>query len=146
MKTLLSFTAIGTPIPQGSMSAHYSGGQIRLHHKPELLVWRDIVALAARAEAKRHHVQLPLDGALAVRATFYLPRGKSVRRSRPCVKPDLDKLVRAIGDALSGTQGLPVIREDSRICRWDVEKRYAAEGSECGVKVTVFRYDEEDLL
>jgi Holliday junction resolvase RusA-like endonuclease len=48
------------------------------------------------------------------------------------VSPDLDKLIRAVGDSLTGT----VITDDSRIVRISARKLYA-EGIEPGATISV---------
>jgi Holliday junction resolvase RusA-like endonuclease len=45
----------------------------------------------------------PLDRPLFIRCRFYLPRPKRPRWELPAVKPDGDKLLRAIQDALTDT-------------------------------------------
>lgn len=63
-----------------------------------------------------------ISGPVRVVANFYLPRPKSVqKRLRPHVAPDLDKLERAIGDALEGV----AYDNDSQIVSWRADKWYA---------------------
>ena len=123
----LAFIVHGTPQAQGSMR-HVGNG--RMIHKPELLQWRNMVNLAAVNAARQNSITLPLDGPLYIAATFYLPKPKRPAYDVPATKPDLDKLTRAIGDALSPKTGQKVIAEDSRIVKWEIEKRYAAPGKE----------------
>ena len=52
----------------------------------------------------------------------------------PIGPPDLDKLVRAIGDAMKGAG---VYTDDSRIVEWNVSKRWARAESDVGVIITV---------
>ena len=61
---------------------------------------------------------------MLVQAVFCLPRPKSVRGVIPTSKSsyDLDKLCRALGDAL---EGAGVLKNDSRITTWHARKRYA---------------------
>jgi Holliday junction resolvase RusA-like endonuclease len=57
----------------------------------------------------------------------------------PATKPDLDKLQRAVGDALCPSTGPGVLREDSRIVKWlSPEKVYAGTRGP-GVEITVVR-------
>jgi Holliday junction resolvase RusA-like endonuclease len=67
----------------------------------------------------------PIDGALEVELWFYLPRPSSVSRDYPTVMPDLDKLVRSVGDGL--TQG-GAIADDARIVDLHAYKRYSVDG------------------
>jgi Holliday junction resolvase RusA-like endonuclease len=62
-----------------------------------------------------------LDEPLELSVIFYLPRPKTATRKFPAVMPDLDKLIRAVGDSLSGL----VYVDDSRIIAISAQKRYA---------------------
>jgi Holliday junction resolvase RusA-like endonuclease len=53
------------------------------------------------------------------------------------VKPDLDKLIRAVNDSI---QGILVV-DDSRVCRIVADKRYAKLG-EPGVIITIRKYND----
>jgi crossover junction endodeoxyribonuclease RusA len=66
----------------------------------------------------------PLCGAIHAYLVFYLPRPKTVKRDRPCVKPDLDKLVRAVLDALEASQ---IVTNDSQIVEIQATKCYHSE-------------------
>jgi Holliday junction resolvase RusA-like endonuclease len=71
-----------------------------------------------------------------VRIDFYLPRPPSVpetARRWPCVKPDGDKLTRAVFDSLTIAR---VITDDARIVHHDVWKRYARETAGVRIRVT----------
>lgn len=123
----LAFVAYGTPVPQGSMR-HVGNG--RMVHKAELIAWRVKVLQAALTAAPSYGITLPLDGPLFISATFYLPKPKRPKFEVPATKPDLDKLCRAIGDALAPKRGVRVLAEDSRVIKWAIEKKYAAPGKE----------------
>jgi Holliday junction resolvase RusA-like endonuclease len=60
---------------------------------------------------------------MILRAVFWLPRPKSLPKNvlYHTKKPDLDNLIKACKDALSGI----FFRDDSQIIHLDVEKRYA---------------------
>lgn len=121
MSDTISFYVPGKPIPQGSMT-HVGNG--RMIHKPELIQWRLLVHHLAVIAARRAGWTLPIDEPVSIKATFWLERPKRPRWDVPAVKPDLDKLCRAIGDALSPKNGAGVLAEDSRIVAWDVAKNY----------------------
>jgi len=74
-----------------------------------------------------------IDGPVSVQVTFYLKRPASKPDDLfPSRKPDLDKLCRALGDALEGV----VITQDSRIVHWYASKWYAdahSQGITCSV-------------
>jgi Holliday junction resolvase RusA-like endonuclease len=64
---------------------------------------------------------------------FYLPKPKTVDRQLPSVSPDLDKLIRAVGDSLTDSG---VVIDDSRIVRISARKLYA-EGIAPGATIQV---------
>jgi crossover junction endodeoxyribonuclease RusA len=81
----------------------------------------------------------PMRGPVMVAMTFTLPRPPSVpekKRPYPCVAPDLDKLARAVGDALTGV----VYVDDSLIVNLHLYKRYGTPG----VVVTIGEIGEEE--
>ena len=114
----LAFTLQGTPVSQGSMVRTSYGMR---HSKPMAInVFRDQVA---NAVTKTGIDELPLAGPLTMSVTFVLARPKSApkRRMWPEVKPDLDKLVRALCDALTqcGAWG-----DDAQLIHLTATKRY----------------------
>lgn len=134
-------TIIGIPAPQGSKNPW--GGEANPNTRP----WRATVA----AEAALHRDQITGDslaaGPLKVTARFYFPRPKSHYRTGKnahvlkdtapdycATKPDLDKLQRAIGDALTGV----LIRDDSQIVQWDATKLYG-EPARCELLIEATR-------
>ena len=74
----------------------------------------------------------PLDGPLAIRVRFYLPRPPSRRKAElwPDRKPDLDNLLKALWDGLSLAR---VFVGDSRIVRVEAEKLYGEAKTEVQV-------------
>ncbi len=105
---------------------------------PRTKPWEAVVAAAALEAGAE-----PLDGPIAVGLVFRLPRpaGHFGRRwlrpaapAWPASRPDLDKLIRAVLDALTGI----CWRDDSRVVEIRATKRYAEGGDKpCGVTVTV---------
>lgn len=65
----------------------------------------------------------PLEGPVKLAVSFTLPRPKSAPKWRlwPDKKPDLDKLVRAIGDALTQSGA---ISDDAQIVLLSADKQY----------------------
>lgn len=112
---------IGTPSPQGSKTRMPNGAMLdgksrgaRERHKS----WRQAIAETARDVADHDDVDAPLDGALEldVEFRFAMPKSRpaAVRdagRGPKTTMPDLDKLVRALGD---GLQAGGLIRDDAR--------------------------------
>lgn len=129
---LLHVRVYGEPAGQGRIS----GGGMRqtkngrmyaqpsYHSNREKLdPWRAAIIDAARAAMPGWGVTAPLDGALSLSAVFWMPRGKTVRREEPTVTPDLDHLLRALGDSLTKAGA---IADDARITSLGrVSKRYA---------------------
>jgi crossover junction endodeoxyribonuclease RusA len=116
---------LGIPVPQGSKRV-FGGHLVDVKHK-ELREWRSLVARSIDG-------QTPLEGAVNVRLDFFLPRPKGhygsgrnaavLRPSAPSVpqtKPDIDKLVRACLDALTGM----AFRDDSQVAALHARKLYA---------------------
>jgi len=62
----------------------------------------------------------------------------------PHVKPDLDKLIRAVGDALAPYKQPGVLKDDSRIVTWRATKDYD-DAYKSGALIYVSRVDEEGL-
>jgi Holliday junction resolvase RusA-like endonuclease len=118
--TLVSFDVFGLPAPQGSTRAFVVGSKAVTTNKGTKgqMAWRDSVAQAAHVMAESLG-GVPLDGALCLSATFRFPmpasRPKRVREAGEWPKttaPDLDKLIRSVGDAL---QAGGLIADDSRL-------------------------------
>ncbi len=121
-----SFFIPGTPIPQGSMKII---GKRMIHTRQrDLYAWRQAVGEAAQGAGIT-----PLTGSVTVDAWFYMERKKSVTRDEPNVRPDLDKLTRAILDALTGVAYV----DDAQVTRINVSKEYAKALDSVGVCVTV---------
>ena len=55
-----------------------------------------------------------------------IPKPPTVKRLAVTVPPDLDKLQRAVGDALSINAGL--IKDDAQIIEWHARKEYGDQG------------------
>lgn len=139
----LAFFVPGSPITQGSGSAivitdrqrsrRRCGcvGQYVPENNNELRAWRKQVANGATWAVKDRGRPGPFkDTAYAIRATFYLARGKTVKREMPFKKPDGDKLMRAIGDALTGI----VYEDDGQVTSGTFRKRY---GRKTGVYIEI---------
>lgn len=75
----------------------------------------------------------PFKGALAVEMVFYLPKGKSVKRSLPCVGSDLDNLVKEVSDLCNKR----LWNDDSQICRLVLTKLYADSPDQCRTIITI---------
>ncbi|MEW6726890.1 MAG: RusA family crossover junction endodeoxyribonuclease [Bacillota bacterium] len=127
---MISFTVYGIPQPKGSTRSFVKDGKvITTSDNPRLKDWHHLVAWAAQ----EHKPPALMQGPVMVTLMFTLARPKSVspkKRPLPVVKPDLDKLIRAVLDALKGT----FYADDGQVCALNVFKRY---GDEPGVWVCV---------
>jgi Holliday junction resolvase RusA-like endonuclease len=112
------FTVPGKPITQGSMSVF--NGRVVHQKSKELTAWRNAVHAACAAVMDR-----PLTGAVQVEATFTLDKPKATRRTMPYVRPDIDKLARAILDGLTGI----AFADDGQVTRLVCEKQYGIPGA-----------------
>ncbi|MFD2757073.1 RusA family crossover junction endodeoxyribonuclease [Gulosibacter faecalis] len=133
----IDFTVEGVPAPQGSKNAFVTQKQgerpraVVVDKNPDALkAWREQVRVAARATGARIERGVPV----RVDLIFWMPRGKTVKRELPTVKPDLDKLTRAIGDALTDSW---LIADDSQIVTSTQTKKYATETEPAGVRIRV---------
>lgn len=119
---MISFTVHGDPATQGSMKAVVSSSTGRAIVKPSknLAPWRGLVAWAARSA----HSGDPLEGPVVLRADFFVRRPKSLpkRVLHATKKPDVDKLLRALCDSLTGI----VWRDDSQVVEVVATKSYGA--------------------
>lgn len=105
---MISFTVLGTPEPQGSTRAFLVRGRPRItSDNPRMKPWRQQVgweALRARAEAGYNEVYAGRHVPVRLTVDFYFKKAPSVpkKRTEMCVRPDCDKLLRSIGDSLTG--------------------------------------------
>lgn len=112
----LTFRVPGDPLPKGSTKAFVVAGKARTTSATKgLKEWENRVALFCPAGRPYFH------GAVSIRVHFNLTRPKSVKAIDHVTKPDLDKLARAVGDALTGI----CYRDDSQINESHWRKDYA---------------------
>jgi Holliday junction resolvase RusA-like endonuclease len=134
----------GIPIAQGSLISNGLGRGLRHSNEPKLKPWRYAVVNAINASRPQNwDPSLPL----SVTATFRFPRpaahygtGRNSTALKPAspthhiVKPDLDKLTRALGDSIEAS-GL--LRGDQQIVSWNISKRYCLGDETPGVLLTL---------
>jgi Holliday junction resolvase RusA-like endonuclease len=131
----LTITVLGVPVPQGSKKgfARGKGVQIVDDNADVLKPWRKKVRSAAEfvlADRPGIPKQVPVFAHL----TFYMPRPASVKRLRPSVKPDVDKLTRAIFDALTDAD---VWADDGQVVDLHVHEYYADDEPYVSIRVGV---------
>jgi Holliday junction resolvase RusA-like endonuclease len=125
----VSFSITGDPASQGS-HAIMQGRIVQVNSKKHK-AWR--TAIVNEVIATLPADWEPIDGPCELIVNFYMAKPASVTRSSPSVAPDLDKLIRSVGDALAIAG---VYTDDSRITRISARKLYA-QGIEPGATITV---------
>lgn len=135
---LLSLIARGTPKPQGSKKAFVVNGRAVMidDDKGGLNEWRGTVEKSAKGAMVASGFEGPVEGPLAVAVLFQIERPKSVKRALPHVRPDIDKLQRAVLDALTAAG---VWKDDGQVTTISARKVY---GSTPGAQVSVYREKE----
>lgn len=104
----------GKPVPQGSMKFIRPG--VMIHSRAaDLAVWRADIARNAELFGFK-----PVSGGVKVEIDFIFSRPKSVQRAFPTVAPDLDKLIRAVLDGLTGV----AYEDDSQVILIQATKTY----------------------
>jgi crossover junction endodeoxyribonuclease RusA len=127
------FEVVGLPVQQGSKK--HVGNGVMVEAAKGHKAWRAEVADAARDVADGR----PFDGPLALTVHFRFPmpasRKAAVRRAGYGPKstaPDLDKLIRAVGDSL---QAGGLVADDARFCEITATKTEVRGWT--GVEITV---------
>jgi crossover junction endodeoxyribonuclease RusA len=124
----------GNPAPQGSKTAIVRNGRaIMFESNKRLPEWRDTVLMGATI-ARAEQGGLTILGPVTVMMTFHMPRPKSTNRRYPNSAPDLDKLVRAVGDALQESE---VLANDGQIVTLVAHKVYAENETYSGVEIEI---------
>jgi len=124
--TSLAFRVDGVPCPQGSLRAfayQRTTGTLAtrvVSDNPDLAAWRQAVAWSALAALPAGRTTF--GGPVDVVASFVLARPRRRARPWPTSRPDVDKLLRAVLDALTGI----VWRDDAQVVRTSASKHYAA--------------------
>lgn len=120
--TALRIIAHGAPATQGSKKAFVRGNKaVLVEMDPKLPAWRSAVEAAARQAAGPEWETI--DGPVFIAGEVKLRKPDTTKfGDAPAGPPDLDKLQRAIGDALTKSK---VIQDDARIVHWDIRKVWA---------------------
>lgn len=113
------FFVCGNPVPQGSLKV--INGHVMHTNTRDLKKWRESIANAYKLMKKP-----PIDGAVQLELTFVLVKPKTVKRIYPFVRPDLDKLCRAVLDALTNV----AYKDDQQVVILNANKIY---GNKAGV-------------
>lgn len=133
MSEPIRLTVFGTAKPQGSKSAFVIKGTTRVRmveggpgaDREAFKSWREAVATEGRSWQATHGQAL-LDEPLGLTAIFHLPKPSSAPKWKLWARgrPDVDKLARAVLDALTGVLWV----DDSRVVSLHVQKPYAIDG------------------
>ena len=117
----ISFDVLGRPAPQGSKKS--IGGGRFIEASKFLPSWRTDVKIAATTAVTMNGWKIA-EGPVELEVLFYLDRPSTISKTKrpyPIVPPDVDKLVRAVCDALTGL----VYRDDAQVIRLLAWKTYA---------------------
>ena len=134
----------GVPVPQGSMVSNGYGRGMRHSNATKLKPWRShIIAVLIEHKPDDWDPSRPISAT----ATFRFPRpqshygtGRNVNRLKASApdhhitKPDTDKLMRSVGDAVEQS-GLA--RGDQQITSWNVAKRWCLANESPGLLLTL---------
>ena len=118
-----SFFVKGKPVSQGSLK-FIKGHAIHVKGR-ELALWRGTIAAIARS-TNITKIQVGVDMDLV----FIFNKPKTVKRNEPFVRPDLDKLIRAVLDGLTDV----AYEDDQQVVRLTAQKAY---GETEGVHITI---------
>lgn len=135
---VIEYFVPGIPVPQGDLASNSRG--ILYHKNKALEPWRHQIAWRARRPMRSNGFDNVLFACpISLSVLFVLARVKSTPKSKPTPpaikKPDLDKLTRSIGDALTGV----VWVDDSQIIHGEQEKVIGEIDEETGVWINVER-------
>lgn len=138
MRLVCELLIEGVPIPQGSKTARIirtpKGPIASLYNDNDKVLkpWRKTVTAAAAALGV-----VRVEGPVVVDVEFRTVRPKSVKRQHPTVKPDVDKLQRALFDGITDAG---VWRDDAQIVDVHATKVYA---DEPGVLIRIHEIEGE---
>lgn len=137
MSNTLRFTVYGVAQPQGSARGFVPKGWKRAvitSDNPQNKGWRQLVAEGASRALAEQGAGL-IETPVCLRVAFYLPRPKSLpkRVAAHVKRPDLDKLLRSVGDALTRV----VWVDDAQLVKIEGAKEYAPPHVPPHVVVTV---------
>lgn len=125
------FFVHGVPEQQGSTRAFVVKGRAHITTtNKNLHAWRDLIASVAQDHAEMH------SQAVSMELTFYMPKPVSAPKKKIIAmtkRPDLDKLIRAVLDALTGV----MFRDDSQVISIYARKLYAEAGDSIGVDIRI---------
>lgn len=135
----LMFIVQGEAIPQGSKTIAQGGGKTWLRDaNPKLKAWRQSAAQQMKQQTPEGFIFAKDEPVRAV-ILVYLPKPKTVKRLKPTVKPDVDKLLRSIFDAITEA-GAWV--DDSQCVDVKISKQYCLHGDTPKVFINLHTFDK----
>jgi Holliday junction resolvase RusA-like endonuclease len=146
---MITFHVPGTPKPQGSkvLQSAVINGQTKSWMRDAdsgLRPWRDQIrhfAKQAMIEAGQDH-KFALNIEVSILFIMKRTKGVPVGRTMPNVKPDIDKLSRAVLDAMEGV----CYENDSRVVELQVRKVYETDGGpQEGALISVGGFDNDSI-
>lgn len=129
---VIAFTVYGIPQTKGSAKAFYRPGMrfpVVINDNAKNKGW----AATVSGEAQRHRPSTPFTGPVRLMLAFGVQKPKSYPKTKelPATKkPDLDKMIRSVKDALKGV----LYRDDSQVVELRATKAYS---DTPGVKIEV---------
>lgn len=146
----LSVFVAGTPAPQGSKRplGRRGGRHVMVESSKKVKPWRRAIR---DAFTKSENIGLGWHDfpvrvfekgtALVVMIVFVMPRPVSTPKTKPTPlavkRPDVDKLTRAVLDALDSTSGAGVFADDSQVITVHAHKRVAELGEPTGAMIHI---------
>lgn len=132
----IAFFVPGRPSPQGSKEykgKNRAGKAILVESSKRVKPWREQIAWHARQQNPEM-----LAGPVAMRLEFVMVRPQRLPKSKPTPPAtqrtgDIEKLARAVNDALSGI----CFRDDAQVIDMHLRKRIAEPEEPSGVHITI---------
>lgn len=148
---IFTYDVYGVPAPQGSKRPVRSAGgrTVLIESSKALPAWRDAVIHCVLASDRP---DTPIFEAVEVTIVFNMPRPKGhydtkgqvkawATETQHRTKPDLDKLVRGVLDALVIAQ---VLADDSQVTLLEAHKQYTPAGDLPGAHISITTLPAKD--
>lgn len=131
----IKFTVVGRPTPQGSKRGFVTKhGKVAMVEQAgaTLKTWRNTITATGVSERIKQNWEAYTEGPVGVELVFGLHKPLKPKYPTPAVRPDIDKLTRAVLDGLTDAH---LWQDDSQVIDLRVLKIYATPG----VTVTVWK-------
>lgn len=135
------FNVFGMPAPKGSTRSwafkRKDGrlGTSTTNANPRTWEWEAMIAKEAAAVRDLFYMagKVPIH----IDVVFYFPKPPSTPKkvANKMTKPDLDKLIRCVGDALNGV----LYDDDAQVVAINARKKFVAEGAAVGAHIEIYR-------